>query len=672
MPPNRYQNRSCLRFSHKRYRPKMPKSLLIPALLAASAAQAATFTVTDAGDAPLGGAVHCNPGSTTCTLRAAIERANANIDADTIAFGFGGAAITIAVTAPLPPIAFPVTIDGTTNGGTPNSAAVGTNAVITVRIDGAGAGADAHGLRFWPGSTASVLRGVAVTRFDGAGVMVSANNTPNLQDVRILGNFIGTDGSGSVDDAAGLLANRRGIYIVNHALLTKVGDGAASGRNLIVARADGESILIANKSIGTAISDNLIGTDATGNQLRGDAPLGIKVQSTGQARILGNVIGARDTGIEISNESDLNFVRSNRIGMGADGFSPIGGSGHGVHIRNIQNVNGAFPRSNGVGGPDPGQGNTIAHWGGNGIRVHRDNSFVEQPQGNHWQGNSIHSNGALGIELLDTAFVLGQGADPAQPPPVWADRVPLIGGATGSAGSTQVAYTLLNAKPSANYRLEAFANTACDPTGYGEGQAYLGATEVQTFPSGAVAGTLALPAMPGGHTHVTLTATRIGVNGYRASTEFSRCVAVQGNLPASTPPTVGPGTAAVQVNLPLSHGLAQYVVATDGDPILSYALMGALPPGLGFNTATGQLAGTPATVGDYALTLQATDKDGTASAAFILSVTAGPPPVDPVMPADPGAAAAGQIAPVPTLEGGGLALLSLLLAGLGTARRRGR
>ena len=671
MPPNRYQNRSCLRFSHKRYRPKMPKSLLIPALLAASAAQAATFTVTDAGDAPLGGAVHCNPGSTTCTLRAAIERANANIDADTIAFGFGGAAITIAVTAPLPPIAFPVTIDGTTNGGTPNSAAVGTNAVITVRIDGAGAGADAHGLRFWPGSTASVLRGVAVTRFDGAGVMVSANNTPNLQDVRILGNFIGTDGSGSVDDAAGLLANRRGIYIVNHALLTKVGDGAASGRNLIVARADGESILIANKSIGTAISDNLIGTDATGNQLRGDAPLGIKVQSTGQARILGNVIGARDTGIEISNESDLNFVRSNRIGMGADGFSPIGGSGHGVHIRNIQNVNGAFPRSNGVGGPDPGQGNTIAHWGGNGIRVHRDNSFVEQPQGNHWQGNSIHSNGALGIEILDTAYLIGQGTDPAQPPPAWAERVPLIGGATGSAGGTQVAYTLLNAKPSVHYRLEAFANTACDPTGHGEGQTFLGAAEVQTYPSGAVAGTLALPAMPGGHTHVTLTATRIGASGYRASSEFSRCVAVQGNLPASTPPGVGPGSAAVQVNMALNHNLAQYVAATDGDPIQSYALMGALPPGLGFNTATGQLAGTPATVGDYALTLQATDKDGTASAAFTLSVTAGPPSVDPAVPPDP-AAAVGQIAAVPTLEGGGLALLSLLLAALGIRLRRAR
>ena len=42
-----------------------------------------------------------------------------------------------ALTSPLPQISDQVVIDGYTNGGTPNSAATGTNAVITVRIDGA-------------------------------------------------------------------------------------------------------------------------------------------------------------------------------------------------------------------------------------------------------------------------------------------------------------------------------------------------------------------------------------------------------------------------------------------------------------------------------------------------------------------------------------------------------
>ena len=640
----------------------LPAALLLAGLCCASA-QAATFTVTDAGDAPLGGATHCNPGSTTCTLRAAIERANANIDEDTIAFGFGGVPTTISPATPLPAITYRVTIDGTTNGGTPNSAATGTNAAVTVRIDGANAGADANGIRFHPGASESELRGVAITRFDAAGVLVSANNGSNLHLVKILGNFIGTDGSGVGDDAVGLLANRWGAHIANHAVTTRLGDGSIAGRNLIVARADGESVRMGNGVNGTHVNNNLIGTDRSGNHPRGNAPIGIKVQAS-QTAITGNVIGAQETGIDIVNESDWNAITSNLIGVGADGSSPIAGSGHGVHIRNIGNVNGAFPRYNGVGGLGAGQGNTIAHWGGNGIRVHRDIQFVAQPQANHWRGNSIHSNGALGIELLDTAFAVGQGADPAQPQPVWAERLPMIASATGTAAGTQVAYTLMDPnRPSKTFRVEAFANTGCDASGYGEGQAFLGAADVQTFEGGGWASTLALPAMPAGHTHVTMTATFIGLSGYHASSEFSRCVAVQmqpAGPGAATPPAVAPGSASAPVGQPFSHALAQYVAGTDGDAIQSHALLGTLPPGMVFDTATGLLHGTPGAPGIYPLMLSATDKDGTASAAFTLTV-AGP---------GGGPGGSGGLTAVPTLGHAALALLSALVAGAGALRRR--
>ncbi|MFT3777350.1 MAG: IPTL-CTERM sorting domain-containing protein [Ottowia sp.] len=608
------------------YRRFLATAPLCAALLATSA-WSATFIVNSTGDEPLGGPVHCNPGSTTCTLRAAIERANNWGGPDTIAFDFGGVPTTIALTQPLPLITSEVVIDGTTNGGTPNSAATGTNAVITVRIDGANAGASVSGVPFGPGASNSVLRGVAVTRFSYAGVIVTANNVVNgLSGVRIHGNFIGTDGSNSPDDVAGLLANQRGIAVLNKALSTRIGSDdadALANRNLIIATASGDGI--ANYTSNSQLRNNLIGTDRSGTVQRAT---GTAIAIGGNNNtVQGNVIGAAVHGVDITNESDWNRLLGNRIGVGADGVSAIAGSGHGVFIHNEGNINKSIPRYTFVGGTGAGEGNTIAHWGGNGIRLERNNTFVNYPQGHNWQGNSIHGNGALGIEIIDTAF--NQGANPALPPPVWAQRPPMIGGATGTLGSTQINYTLMNADASANYRLEAFANTTCDPTGFGEGRAYLGAVQVQTFPSGSIAGTMNLPAMPGGHTHVTLTATRIGVNGYFASSEFSHCKAVQGNLPASTPPTVGPGSAAVQVNTLLSHDLAQYVAATDGDPILSYALVGTLPPGLGFNTSTGLLSGTPTAVGDHAFTLQATDKDGTASAPFALSVTAAPPPAPP-------------------------------------------
>lgn len=635
---------------------------LLPAI---QAAQATTYTVNRATDEALGaGGVTCISGA-PCTLRAAIEQANANIDADTIAFDFGGIPTTISPATPLPFIAFPITIDGYTNGGTPNSAATGTNAIITVRIDGTNAGANAFGLVFWPGASGSTLRGVAITRFDGAGVLVTSNQTIKLFNVQVLGNFIGTDGSGVGDDAAGLLANKMGVAVVNHAQTTQVGNGTPAGRNLVVARSDGMGILASDEVLGTRVLDNLIGTDRSGNQPRGDAPIGVQVMGTNSVTIRANVVGARETGIDIVNESDANAVLSNRIGVGADGTSNIAGSGHGVLIRNWQNINGSFPRNNRVGGTGAGEGNTIAHWGGNGIRMERTNLQVDAPQGNNWQGNSIHSNGALGLELIDPANLLVPGADPAQPPPIWAVHAPTIASAsvTGSAAGTQVHTTLMDSTwPSAAYRVEAFANTMCDASGFGEGQTFLGAADVQTFPSGGWAGPLAFAAMPPGHTHVALTATLIGKNGYRNSSEFSRCVAVQmqpAGPGAATPPAVAAGNASTPVNQPFSHALAQYVTATDGDALQPYALLGILPPGLAFDTTTGLLTGTPTAPGTYPLLLSATDKDGTASAVFTLTVT------DASNPGGPGGGPNGQVAAVPTLSHWGGLLLAALLGVLG-------
>ncbi|BEP96974.1 hypothetical protein GmRootA79_53590 (plasmid) [Acidovorax sp. A79] len=645
----------------------LSSTLLLASLFCASAG-AATVIVTDVGDAPLGGAVNCNPGSATCTLRAAIEQANANIDADTIAFNFGGTPTTISPATPLPAIASQVTIDGYTNGGTPNSAATGTNAVITVRIDGANAGADTFGIHLRPGASDSVVRGLAITRFGHAGMLVTSNQTYDVYRVQVLGNFIGTDGSGSPDDAAGLLANRHGIYVANYAQSTSVGDGSPAGRNLVVARTDGIGIASSDRVLGTRIHDNLIGTGRSGNQLRGDAATGVQVYGSNSVTIRTNVIGARQTGIDIVNESDSNDIQANRIGVGADGASPIGGSGHGVFIRNQQNINQSFPWHNRVGGAGASEGNTIAHWGGSGIRVEHNLLQVKNPQGNNWRGNSIYSNGALGIELIDPANPAAVGSDPAQPQPIWAVRQPMIASTTGSAAGTQIYATLMDSQsPSAVYRVEAFANTACDASGYGEGQVFLGAADVQTHPSGGWAGTLAFAALPAGHTHVALTATLIGKNGYAESSEFSRCVAVQvqgGAGGGATPPAVTPGSASVPVNQPFSHTLAQYVTATDGDALQPYALLGTLPPGAAFNAATGQLTGTPTAPGTYPLMLSATDKDGTASAVFTLTVTGTGNPGGPGGPGNPGGAVA-----VPTLGHAALALLSGLLGALGLCHR---
>ena len=78
------------------------------------------FTVTstgDGGDISPGNGV-CDDGTGNCTLRAAIEEANAIAGKDTIAFGIPGAGVhTIQPTIELPFITDSVVIDGYTQPG---------------------------------------------------------------------------------------------------------------------------------------------------------------------------------------------------------------------------------------------------------------------------------------------------------------------------------------------------------------------------------------------------------------------------------------------------------------------------------------------------------------------------------------------------------------------------
>ena len=142
---------------------------------------ATTFTVVAAadwddfapGDGVCRGRTNTIPAFTLpCTLRAAITESNANAGVDTINFniaaGFSGF-FTIAITSPLPAIADPVTVDGTTqpNGATPTPLCIDVQGRPCILINGAGAGA-AHGLVVLAGNT--TIRGLAIYGFNGHGI----------------------------------------------------------------------------------------------------------------------------------------------------------------------------------------------------------------------------------------------------------------------------------------------------------------------------------------------------------------------------------------------------------------------------------------------------------------------------------------------------------------------
>src|SRR5712692_9164441 len=85
----------------------------------ATAAQFVVNNTADEEDFSSGdGVCETAPGNGVCTLRAAIEEANATAATDTIAFNIPGSGpYTIRPTSALPTITDPVTIDGTTQPG---------------------------------------------------------------------------------------------------------------------------------------------------------------------------------------------------------------------------------------------------------------------------------------------------------------------------------------------------------------------------------------------------------------------------------------------------------------------------------------------------------------------------------------------------------------------------
>lgn len=319
--------------------------LMLTALLAASliltankpAHAAATFTVSSTGDQPdaSGSDGRCDvDGSAAngnqCTLRAAIQQANATPGADTIKFNIlGGGVKTISPATELPNITGPVAIDGYTQPGsrknTKQTGALDTN--ILVELNGSNAGSSS-GLR----ATASnvVVRGLAVNRFANSGIEVSTG----AQGVKVEGNFIGADATGTLDRGNGDGVSMKGDFL---------GDGAGGNNTVGGASPDQRNLISGNN--GTAVSldgagsnkvqGNLIGVQKDATSILGGARRGVLAASP-KNTIGGAVPGEANTiafnfgaGVRV----DGNFSTGNRIlnnsifSNGGLGIDLVGSSG---------------------------------------------------------------------------------------------------------------------------------------------------------------------------------------------------------------------------------------------------------------------------------------------------------------------------------------------------------
>jgi hypothetical protein len=189
------------------------------------------------------------------------------------------------------------------------------------------------------------------------------------------------------------------------------------------------------------------------------------------------VLNALDGVLLSGSSASGNRVQGNFLGTGPSGTSALGNGGNGVAVVNASN--------NTIGGTAAGARNVIAFNGNDGV-------LVNGGTGNAIQQNSIYSSGNLGIELVN-------GGNSGQVAPV-------LTAVASDGSSTTIAGTLTSA-PDTSFTLEFYANDVCNPSGYGEGQTFLGAATVTTDDSGAATFTVTLDGGVAAGQYVSATAT---------------------------------------------------------------------------------------------------------------------------------------------------------------------
>lgn len=344
------------------------------------------------------------PGS----LRAAINRANANPGPDTIIFnipttdpGFNLKWFTIKPLSPLPHL----TDDGTTVDGRSQTAFTGdTNtAGPEVFLDGRD---QAEGQAFSVQSSGNVIQGLTMSGFPFQAVLIQTHPPTPLSGNVVRGNYIGTDPTGqiAIPNGARFTFGFTPALSVGMGVDTVIGGIAPGDGNLVSGNASfGIDIVIGSRR--TIVQGNRVGTDATGTRALPNGGHGVNIGEFGGATF-DNVIGgtAPGAGNLISSNTHHGIfvtgsghtIQGNFIGTDASGTTALPNSFGGVFIFESG--------GNTIGGTTVGARNVISGNVGDGITI-----VGGQATGNFVQGNFIGTDATGTKALGNSRFSPGGG-----------------------------------------------------------------------------------------------------------------------------------------------------------------------------------------------------------------------------------------------------------------------
>ncbi|MEO7063672.1 MAG: hypothetical protein ABI082_07885, partial [Dokdonella sp.] len=444
----------------------------------ASSVCANTYSVSNTADAGSG------------SLRQAITDANAQqvtggtrCAPHSIVFAIPGTGLhTIQLLSPLPRFNIPITLDGYSQSGSSlNTLNEGSNAVITIELDGSLAGptdaivigASIPGSPLCPGNN-SVISGLVINRFAGAALSMGeefcpVNEACPVGGVRIQGNFFGTDASGMVGLGNGIALGRANLVFGRGSASNIVGDEITQlggpnppltqTRNLISA-AGGDGISIGStrtdaRAEGHRIRNNIIGLSASGTVALPNAGRGITVdQNSDNTSIHDNLISSNlSDGVAIFDSPiSVTSVVSNGIGIGVGGVS-LGNAGNGVLVGG--NTTRAFVglryRFSAFGTA------SISHNGGAGLFVD-DLAQVDV-------NASMGGNGGLAIDLAPIGVTPNDNGDGDSGPNELLNK-PVLQSVIFDPSTNATTITgVLSAAPNSSYEIDFYISSSCDASG---------------------------------------------------------------------------------------------------------------------------------------------------------------------------------------------------------------
>ena len=300
----------------------------------------------------------------------------------------------------------------------------------------------------------------------------------------VLGNYIGCNAAGTSLGSGGY-----GVWLsdagTNYNL---IGDGSVGGRNIISGNYYG--VYISNSSTSNEVLGNYIGTNPAGTAALANTGYGVFIQSSSYNWIGDGTAGGRNVisgnggdGINL-NDASSNEVMGDYVGCQADGVGVLANAGNGIYITRT-----SLSSVKNLIGPN----NIIANNTAAGVQI-----GSSQEARNTVTQNSLYNNTDLGILLTG-------GANGGLNPPV----INMVSKFTG----------LVIGTATASATVEVFSTGTPDPSGGGEGRAYLGST----IANGSGAWTMTLGALADG---TILTATATDTNGNTSQFSVNRGLAV--------------------------------------------------------------------------------------------------------------------------------------------------